>query len=147
VSDKPNKSGGNGSRIAANKDGVRRQRGWGSRRRKLLELIFASLLPWGIVFTVVLTVLIAPGFTFQPPRYELGSIAPVDLRSPYDFSYEDEVTTRARRDEAEAQVPEVHDFNNRAALSARTRITAGFAEGRQWLEENDLADKAAHAEL
>ena len=142
MSDKTNKSGGNGSRTAANKDGGRRQRGWGSRRRRLLELIFASLLPWAIIFTLVMTILIAPGFTFQPPRYELGSIAPVDLRAPYDFSYEDEVTTRARRDEAEAQVPEVHDFNNRAALSARTRIAAGFAQGRQWLEESGLADEA-----
>jgi hypothetical protein len=154
--DKPHGNGGNDVRIAVGKagkpvkpgkDGSRRPRGRVSRRRELLELLFASPLPWGIVCTLLLTVLIAPGLSFHPPRYELGSIASVDVRAPYDFSYEDEVTTRARRDEAGAQVPEVHDFNNRAALSARTRIAAGFAQGREWLAGNDAADETARAEL
>jgi putative nucleotidyltransferase with HDIG domain len=157
--DKPHQNGGNGSRTAAGKpvrpikagkagkDGSRRPRGRSSRRRELLELLFASSWPWGIVCTLLLTVLIAPGLSFHPPRYELGAIASVDVRAPYDFSYEDEVTTRARREEASAQVPEVHDFNNRAALSARTRIAAGFAQGREWLAGNDAADEAERAEL
>jgi len=143
----PDKNGGNNSRGIAKKESARRQRGRGSRRRELLELLFASPLPWGIVFSLSLTVLIAPGLSFRAPHYELGSIAPVDLRAPYDFSYEDEVTTRQRRDEAEAQVPEVHDFNNRAALAVRTRIAAGFALGRQRLGEKPPTDEAARHAL
>ena len=117
-----------------------------SRRRALQDLAFSSPLPWGLLFSIVLALLIAPGLSFRPPRYEKGAIATVDLKAPYDFSYEDEDTTRARRNEAEAAVPEVHDFNNRAAFFARTRIAAGFEVGRG-LEEASPADEAARPTL
>ncbi len=116
------------------------------RRRELLELVFSSPLPWGLGFSILLTLLIAPGLSVRPPRYEPGTIATVDLKAPYDFSYEDEDTTRARRDEAEAEVPEVYDFNNRAAISARTEIATGFELGRG-LEEEKSPEEAVLSAL
>ncbi len=124
---------------------IRRPRGR-FRRRELMELVFSSPLLWGLLFSILLTLLIAPGLSFRPPRYELGAIATVDLKAPYDFSYEDKDTTVARRDEAEAEVSEVYDFNNRAAFSARTKIAAGFELGRG-LEEEKPTDEAVLSAL
>ena len=120
-------------------------KGW-FRRRELLELVFSSPLPWGLGFSILLTLLIAPGLSVRPPSYEPGTIATVDLKAPYDFSYEDEDTTSARRNEAEAEVPEVYDFNNRAAFSARTEIATGFELGRG-LEEPPPLEEAVLSAL
>jgi putative nucleotidyltransferase with HDIG domain len=80
-----------------------------------------------LALAAAVTVLIAPGLRFRPASYELGAIATVDIRAPYDFSYEDEVTTRARRDEAEAEV--------------------GFEIGRQGIVEGEYTEDADRATL
>jgi hypothetical protein len=97
-------------------------------------LLFASHWPWAVGLTVGTAALITPGLSFVPPRYELGGIAPVDIRAPYDFSYEDRSTTDARREQAAAQLPEVYDLNPRAADAALSRLSAAFELGRGALE-------------
>jgi putative nucleotidyltransferase with HDIG domain len=106
-------------------------RGRRPTRRQILDFVFSSHWAWAVLLTLGFTVLIAPGLSFEPARYTLGDIASTDIKAPYDFSYEDQTTTEARRDQAAAGVPAVYDFNGRAAPQARARIASGFERGRE----------------
>ena len=135
-----------GQKGRTKKEGQRRTRGRSLRRRELLDLMFNSLWLWGVLITLAITALMSPGLGFEPVRYELRSIALVDIRAPYDFSYEDEVTTQSRREEAAAEVLDIYDFNNQAAGRAREAIRNALELGRQTLEEGgDLDDVATDA--
>ncbi len=117
------------------------------RRRDFLDAIFVSPWPWGLAFSAVLSALMTPGLGFQSVRYELGSIASVDIKAPDDFSYEDEITTQSRREEAAAQVLEVYDFNHRAGLLATSGIAEAFVLGREMLPETGKLSDTARGEL
>lgn len=111
------------------KESRRARRGF--RKRDLFDLAYASPWPWAILFAAGLTVLITPGLNVRVDSYELGEIAPVNIRAPYDFSYEDVRTTEERRDEAAGAVLEVYNFNEAAMTDARQRIASAFELGRQ----------------
>ena len=119
----------------------------GLRRRDLFDFAYASVWPWVILFGVGLTVLLTPGLNFRVQEYELGQVSPVTIRAPFDFSYEDEVTTATRREEAGDAVLEVFDFNDGAMTDARTRIASAFEGGRlamgSSLTDGDEVDSAA----
>jgi putative nucleotidyltransferase with HDIG domain len=129
------------------KDNGRPLRGKSIRRSDLLELLFRSHWAWGVAFTVALTMILVPGWSFEPVRYELGAIAPVDIRAPYDFSYEDEVTTQSRREEAGAEVLDVYDFNNQASLQSVNAINDAFRIGRETLADIGALDDVAQDQL
>lgn len=112
------------------------------RIRNLLDLAFASPWPWAVLFLVLLTLLLTPFLSFRVQQYELGQIAPATVRAPYDFTYEDEVTTADRREEAAGSVLEVYNFNDAAEIDARNRIAAAFELGRQMLTTEEDAAKA-----
>ncbi|MGH9390417.1 MAG: hypothetical protein ACRD1Z_12440, partial [Vicinamibacteria bacterium] len=78
------------------REGGRRKRR-GPRLRDLFDLAYSSPWPWALFFALALTVLMTPFLSFQAQQYELGQIAPTTVYAPYDFSYEDEVGTAARR--------------------------------------------------
>jgi hypothetical protein len=80
---------------AKRESGRRRRRGL--RLRDLFELAYSSPWPWAAFFALALTVLLTPFLSFRAPLYELGEIAPTTVHAPYDFSYQDEVGTAARR--------------------------------------------------
>ena len=103
----------------------------GLRRRDFFDLAYASVWPWVILFGIGFTLLLTPGLNFRVREFELGQISPVTIRAPFDFSYEDEVTTAARRVEVGDAVLEVFDFNDGAMTAARTRIASAFELGRE----------------
>lgn len=117
------------------------------RRRRILDWAFSSPWPWGIGFSLALTALMGPELRFEPGRYELGTIAPVDIKAPYDFSYEDDVTTQTRREEAAEAVSDVYDFNNRTSLRVANSISEAFELGRQWLAEGEELDEVERDEF
>jgi putative nucleotidyltransferase with HDIG domain len=100
------------------------------RLRNLIDLAYSSPWPWAVFFALALTVLLTPFLSFRARQYELGQIAPTTVYAPYDFSYEDEVGTAARREEAAGEVFEVYNFDDAAALEATKRIAAAFELGR-----------------
>src|SRR3990172_1175550 len=75
--------------------GLRKRRGL--RLRDLFDLAYSSPWPWASFFALALTVLLTPFLSFRAQQYELGQISPTTVHAPYDFSYEDEVGTAARR--------------------------------------------------
>ena len=105
----------------------------GLRMRDLLDLAYASVWPWLVLFVIGLTILLTPGLNFRIQEFELGQVSPITLRAPIDFSYEDEVTTEARRVEAGEAVHEIFDFNDGAMTDARSRIASAFELGREAL--------------
>ncbi len=110
--------------------------------RNLLDIAFSSPWPWAVLFLVSLTLLLTPFLSFRVQQYELSQIAPATVHAPYDFSYEDEVTTADRREEAAGAVLEVYNFNDAAETDARSRITAAFELGRQMLAAHREAAKS-----
>jgi putative nucleotidyltransferase with HDIG domain len=136
-----------GSSNRIKKDNGRRPRARFFRRRQILDFVFRSHWPWGVAFTLALTALLSPGLRFEPVRYELGAIAPLDIRAPYDFSYEDEVTTESRREEAAADVLDIYDFNNQARIQAQDAIRTAFAIGHERLSESGELDDVAQDQL
>ena len=111
-----------------NEPSRRGRRGW--RRHDLFDLAYATTWPWAVLFCVALTALLTPGLTLRVKQYQLGQISATTIRAPYDFSYEDEVTTESRRSDAAASVLEVYNFKGAAMTDARNRIAAGFDYGR-----------------
>ena len=103
------------------------------RMRDLFDLAYSSVWPWVILFLVCLTALLTPGLSIRVQEFELGDISPITVRAPFDFSYEDEVTTEARREEASDAVPEIFVFNDAAVADARNRIASAFELGREAL--------------
>ncbi len=136
-----------GSTPRSRKENGRPLRGKSMHRSDLLELLFRSHWAWGVAFTIALSAILIPGWSFEPVRYELGSIAPVDIRAPYDFSYEDEVTTRARREEAVAEVLDVYDLNNQASVLSVNAIADAFNVGREYLAEFGTLDDISGDQL
>jgi cyclic-di-AMP phosphodiesterase PgpH len=111
------------------------------RLRDLFDLAYSSPWPWAAFFVVALTVLLTPFLSFRAQQYQLGQIAPTTVYAPYDFSYEDEVGTAARREEAAGEVLEVYNFDDAAPLDTGERIAAAFEFGRASLAAggDDLA--------
>jgi putative nucleotidyltransferase with HDIG domain len=97
--------------------------------------VYASAWPWTFAFAIGLTALLTPGLNVRVDSYELGQIAPANIRAPYDFSLEDVETTEARREEAMLAVLEVYDFNETVLTGALTRIATAFELARQTLAE------------
>ena len=113
------------------------------RMRDLFDLAYSSAWPWVILFLVCLTALLTPGLNIRVQEFELGDISPVTVRAPFDFSYEDEVTTEARREEAADAVPEIFVFNDAAMADARNRIASAFELGREALGITDVTGAEA----
>ena len=110
------------------------------RMRDLFDLAYSSVWPWVVLFIVFLTALLTPGLNFRVQEFDLGDIAPVTVRAPFDFSYEDEVTTETRRQEAAGAVLEIFVFNDAAMTDARNRIASAFELGREALGSNAEAN-------
>jgi putative nucleotidyltransferase with HDIG domain len=104
------------------KDNGRRRRFRFFRRRVVLDFVFRSHWFWGVVFALVLTGLLTPGLRFEPVRYELGTIAPVDIRAPYDF-------------------------NNQASVLGRNAISTAFELGREKTPEGEELDDVVRDQL
>ncbi|HJS73468.1 MAG TPA: HDIG domain-containing protein [Vicinamibacteria bacterium] len=100
------------------------------RLRDLFDLAYSSPWPWAAFFVVALTVLLTPFLSFRAHQYQLGHIALTTVYAPYDFSFEDEVGTAARREEAAGEVLEVYNFDDGAPLEAGERIADAFEYGR-----------------
>ena len=103
------------------------------RIRDVFDLAYSSVWPWVVLFVFCLTALLTPGLSFRVQEFELGDISSVTVRAPFDFSYEDEVTTEARREEAADAVAEIFIFNDAAMVDARNRIASAFELGRESL--------------
>ena len=124
-----------------NEPSRRGRRGW--RKRDLFDLAYATTWPWAVLFCVALTALLTPGLTLRVKQYQLGQISATTIRAPYDFSYEDEVTTESRRSDAAASVLEVYNFKGAAMTDARNRIVAGFDYGRTAISVENEGDGSA----
>jgi putative nucleotidyltransferase with HDIG domain len=120
-----------------------RRKNRGLRMRDLFDLAYASPWPWAAFFVFTLTILLTPFLSFRAQQYELGQIAPTTVYAPYDFSYEDEVGTAARREEAAGEVLEGYDFNDAAPLESARRIAAAFELGRAALPPGETGPLAA----
>jgi putative nucleotidyltransferase with HDIG domain len=119
----------------------------GLRLRDFFDLAYASPWPWAAFFVLALTVLLTPFLSFRVQSYELGQIAPTTVYAPYDFSYEDDVGTAARREEAAGEVLEVYNFDDAAAPEAGKRIVAAFELGRAAVDASDPTGKNAREDL
>ena len=100
------------------------------RKRDVFDFVFQSPWPWAGLLLVLFAGILTPGLSYRVQEFELGDVASVTIRAPLDFSYEDEVTTLARRDEAAAAVLEIFNFNDVAKADAKNRIAAAFEFGR-----------------
>ncbi|HXV62095.1 MAG TPA: HDIG domain-containing protein [Vicinamibacteria bacterium] len=120
----------NGSKAKKEKRETSRRGRKGFRRRDFFDLAYSSPWPWVGLFLGATTALLTPGLIYRVQPSELGQIATVTVRAPHDFSYEDEVTTAARREEAAQAVLEVYHFNDAATTDARNRIASAFEAGR-----------------
>ncbi|MBN1296162.1 HDIG domain-containing protein [bacterium] len=99
--------------------------------------------PWMRWFLMAgLVVVFAYALTPRPSTpvstLQVGEKVWDDIRSGYDFTVIDEETTRQRKDQAEASVLPVYDFDNRLQSKLEQRITEIFNEWRQILRDRRL---------
>jgi putative nucleotidyltransferase with HDIG domain len=92
-------------------------------RQHLMKLGLARLVKTGEVkiawreigitglFVALLTVLLLPRLQLQTPTLAVGDVAPADIKAHTDFLIEDEVSTWQKRQEVEARVLPVYDYD------------------------------------
>ena len=71
----------------------------------ILRVLFLSLV-FLLLATLILVMDITPGERIQ---LEVGDVSPMDIRAPRSIRYESEVLTRAAREKAAREVPQVYD--------------------------------------
>ncbi len=90
---------------------------------------------WSAVFLLVVFAIFANHFRVQPPPLlPVGSIAPNDIRAPFDLQVVDEVATSQRKQDAKAAVFPVYDWDSGLGAELRTKVRVAFAAARPILE-------------
>ena len=110
------------------------------RLREIVDRVLGTDALWSLLLVATCLALIAgPGSApLDPSRLRLGTVAPFDVRTPYDVDVVDEVLTAERRRTASAEALDVyvHDVERGRDLAA---VLAGlFRDGRARLDEASL---------
>ncbi|MGE3974974.1 MAG: HD family phosphohydrolase [Bdellovibrionales bacterium] len=87
------------------------------------------------LFTLALAFLMNFNFDFVYTTYEVGERVPVDITSPLSFEMVDEITTLARKREAEKQIPPIFDFDQKAYDVLTNRVYKVFRQMRKSVSE------------
>ncbi len=82
----------------------------------------------GLCLLSALLLLDLPGLPLEDLR--VGEVAPLDLRAPTAFEFEDGLTTDARRDQAAEAEPRVYAFDPQVAAEISRRLRGAFESAR-----------------
>ena len=104
-----------------------RLRGGAARLRGLLQRKPALL----IALCLFVMVVNAPSLILPPRSYQLGEVAPVDLKARRDQLIEDREATEQKKKEAAQAVLAVYDFDEEVGSLLQQRIRQGFQVGRE----------------
>jgi putative nucleotidyltransferase with HDIG domain len=77
------------------------------------------------------------------PDYQVGEIAPEEVRAQQDATYEDKVETAAERETARERTPAVYDFDGALIARIERDVSQAFTTGRNFLAERQIAPKGA----
>lgn len=78
--------------------------------------------------------------------YDVGDVAFVDIKSPFDLQIKDEITSEARRIEAEQNMPLIMDYEVEAFEPVYSRIYKAFREMRVLVAETEWPDSGIRNE-
>ncbi len=113
------------------------------RRSKVQKLLMLA------GFSLVVSLLLAPSLVTQTPLYQLGDIAPQNIKAKRDFLVEDREAIARKRDEAVRQAPVVYDLDETVSQRVQERLEAAFkmirddAEVQQLVVINQEGQQAA----
>ncbi|MBN2246808.1 MAG: HDIG domain-containing protein [Candidatus Aminicenantes bacterium] len=107
--------------------------------KKYKENSWKQFLHNPFLYLTVFTMIIAYFISYLPatqslPSLSPGEIAPSDIVTPRDLTYEDKETTETRRSEAESSVLPVYRFDQNVFLDAEKKIKDFFNTGRNWID-------------
>jgi putative nucleotidyltransferase with HDIG domain len=97
------------------------QKGWRSFLSLLREKFFLLFL-----LCLFITLLNAPSLFIPSRTYRVGDVAGFDIKASQDLLVEDKIATELRKQEVEASVLSVYDFNEKIALDLERKIRLGF---------------------
>ena len=90
---------------------------------------------WAIAFTlcIILALLMAPGLHLSEPKFNLGTIAPKNIKADYAFLVEDREAAEQKKFEDAENILPVYDFNSSIAenISAKLLKSLSMAAERQ----------------
>jgi len=85
----------------------------------------------GFLLSAVIALLIPPQLALRTDTYQLGDISRDNIRAPQDFSAEDVLSTDKIKQEKQAAVLSVYDFNSTADEDIDKRVTTAFSVMRE----------------
>lgn len=111
---------------ARKKETQRRDRRPRPSQRSLLTHPKAQKWALTLVLSAVLCFVISSQPPSQPYHYQVGQIAPRDIKAPRDFLVEDEPATLSKKKEAEDNVLPVYDFDLKSVENIEATIENAF---------------------
>ncbi|MBW1982715.1 MAG: HDIG domain-containing protein [Deltaproteobacteria bacterium] len=96
-----------------------------ARWKRALILIGVSL---------VLALLVTPGYLGLPARYELGDVVDRDIKASKDFLVTDEAATARKREEAARKSLAVYDLDEEAVQKLKERLAPAFETMRTMMQ-------------
>ncbi|HNY50551.1 MAG TPA: HDIG domain-containing protein [Smithella sp.] len=84
---------------------------------------------WAIAFILctILALLMAPGLQFSEPKFQLGMIAPKNIKADYAFLVEDRQATEQKKMEDAENILPVYDYNSNLVDDIRTRLVKALS--------------------
>ncbi len=111
-------------------------RGWWASLRSAnwqqrIDALFQKDRVWGVVFVIFFALMLPrPGTGIDLSGLQIGDLAPVDIRAPYELEVQDEQTTQEREQAERDKVLPLYDYNSTYVEDLKERLHEGFERAR-----------------
>ncbi len=109
-------------------------------KRNVRDILRAALdydLVWTALAILVIVIITAPQIRFSQPQYRPGDIALADVTAPIDLMVNDPISTERRRAAADANIPDIYDFDPSSDEYGKQVVQSLFAWGRDVAAERE----------
>lgn len=91
-----------------------------------------------IVLCSILALIMAPELNFSKPQFQIGMIAPKNIKADFAFLVEDQQATEEKKIEDAENIKPVYDYNSQIAVNIRRKIVKSFALAAE--KQNNVAE-------
>lgn len=84
-----------------------------------------------VVLCLILSIIMAPAFHFSEPQYQLGMIAPKNIKADYSFLVEDNQATQQKKFEDAENIKPIYDYDIKIADNIKTKVGKAFLKSAE----------------
>jgi len=80
-----------------------------------------------VILCLILALIMAPDLHFSEPKFQLGMIAPKNIKADYAFLVEDKQATEQKIIEDAENIKQVYDYDSKIAENIKTKLLKSFS--------------------